>query len=135
MLKFTQALSTLQREAENLRREADEANKKTIELPKLLTANAKLAEENAALKRQLDELKNSIAFTPEKVDQISEEQRDKIGGTLMDWSSQLYSYDDLTISNSNCIDRSYYVREYALADKRREERDDFVQRLMQILGG
>lgn len=133
--EFNAAIGNMQRAAQKLIDDANKTKLKLVEFDKFQTQNVKLIEENAALKKELDDLKNTIAFSKEQIAQISEEQRQAIERELEDWDDKIYSAEDSDIDRSNCTSSSYYVRERARIRDEQSERYLFIQKLMAILGG
>ena len=133
--EFNAAIGNMQRAAQKLIDDANKTKLKLVEFDKFQTQNIKLSEQNVALKKELDDLKNTIAFSKEQIAQISEEQRQAIERELEDWNDKIYSAEDSDIDNSNCTSSSYYVRERARIRDEQSERYLFIQKLMTILGG
>lgn len=88
--EFNAAIGNMQRAAQKLIDDANKTKHKLVEFDKFQTQNVKLIEENAALKKELDDLKNTIAFSKEQIAQISEEQRKAIESELEDWNDKIY---------------------------------------------
>lgn len=133
--EFNAAISNMQRAAQKLIDDANKTKLKLVEFDKFQTQNVKLIEENAALKKELDDLKNAIAFSKQQIAQISEEQRQAIEKELENWNDEMYWAKDRDIDRSNCCDASYYERERASMRDEQSERYLFIQKLMTILGG
>lgn len=133
--EFNAAIGNMQRAAQKLIDDANKTKQKLVEFEIYQTQNIKLSEQNVALKKELDDLKNTIAFSKEQIAQISEEQRQAIERELEDWNDKIYSAEDSDIDNSNCTSSSYYVREMARIRDEQSERYLFIQKLMTILGG
>lgn len=133
--EFNAAIGNMQRAAQKLIDDANKTKRKLVEFDKFQTQNVKLIEENATLKKELDELKNTIAFPKEQIAEISEEQRKAIEKELENWNDEMYWAKDREIDRSNCCDASYYERERASMRDEQSERYLFIQKLMTILGG
>lgn len=133
--EFNATIGNMQRAAQKLIDDANKTKLKLVEFDKFQTQNVKLIEENAALKKELDDLKNTIAFSKQQIAQISEEQRQAIEKELENWNDEMYWAKDRDIDRSNCCDASYYERERASMRDEQSERYLFIQKLMTILGG
>lgn len=133
--EFNATIGNMQRAAQKLIDDANKTKLKLVEFDKFQTQNVKLIEENAALKKELDDLKNTIAFSKQQIAQISEEQRQAIEKELEKWNDEMYWAKDRDIDRNNCCDASYYERERASMRDEQSERYLFIQKLMTILGG
>ncbi len=133
--EFNATIGNMQRATQKLIDDANKTKLKLVEFDKFQTQNVKLIEENAALKKELDDLKNTIAFSKQQIAQISEEQRQAIEKELENWNDEMYWAKDRDIDRSNCCDASYYERERASMRDEQSERYLFIQKLMTILGG
>lgn len=133
--EFNAAIYNMRLAAQKLIDDANKTKQKLVEFEIYQTQNIKLSEQNVALKKELDDLKNTIAFSKEQTAQISEEQRQAIERELENWNDKIYSAEDNDIDRSKCTSSSYYVRERARIHDEQSERYLFIQKLMTILGG
>lgn len=133
--EFNATIGNMQRAAQKLIDDANKTKLKLVEFDKFQTQNVKLIEENAALKKELDDLKNTIAFSKQQIAQISEEQRQAIEKELENWNDEMYWAKDRDIDRSNCCDASYCERERKCMHDEQSERYQFIEKLMTILGG
>lgn len=117
--------------AKKMMEESEQCKQKLAEFERFQKENIRLSEENTALKKELDGIKNTIAFPKERLAEISEEQRKSIHAELTRWSQALYSAQDRILDNSDDGGPDRYAR---IAE---EEvlRVLFIQKLMTILGG
>lgn len=114
--------------------ESERVKQKLAEFERFQAQNTKLSEENVALKKELDNLKNTIAFPKEQFAHISEEQRQAIERKLEAWNDKIYWSEDRELDNSNRTSSDYYTRERKRIQDEQHERYAFIQKLMTILG-
>lgn len=133
--EFNAAVTSALHAAKKLMEESNETKQKLAEFERFQKENVRLVQEKAALKKELDDLKNTIAFPKEQIAEISEEQRKAIEKELENWNDEMYWAKDREIDRSNCCDASYYERERASMHDEQSERYLFIQKLMTILGG
>lgn len=120
--------------AKKMMEESEQAKQKLAEFERFQAQNAKLSEENAALKKELDNLKNTIALSKEQVAQITEGQRQAIRKELEDWNDKIYWSKDRELDNANPGSYHQRIRRHERNLDENKERRTFIQKLMTILG-